>query len=129
MVAVEGSLVTPSLGERYQSELPADSVLGRMWLTLFRQQDDYTAIVNFASDWLPYYLTPMLRTPVLHRVALPPSHLGITDHVRRVHGDYPGRVAFQSRAHARAFAADPGTPGQAVAKIHLRASRPRSNRL
>jgi len=49
---------------------PANSVLANMWQYAFQVQASYDLIVNFAYDWLPFYVTPFFQTPVAHFVSM-----------------------------------------------------------
>jgi UDP-glucose:tetrahydrobiopterin glucosyltransferase len=49
---------------------PADSVLANMWQYVLQVHSSYDLIVNFAYDWLPFYLTPFFRTPIAHFVSM-----------------------------------------------------------
>jgi UDP-glucose:tetrahydrobiopterin glucosyltransferase len=49
---------------------PARSVLNAMWQFAQTVQHSYDLIVNFAYDWLPFYLTPFFDTPVAHFVSM-----------------------------------------------------------
>ena len=68
----------------------------------------------------PHVKLPVLQQLGDHPRAQPAAAAGDVD---------DDAVDRDVRAAARAFAAGPGTPGQSVAKIHLRDSRPRSKRL
>lgn len=49
---------------------PENSVLANMWEYALQVQSGYDLIVNFAYDWLPFYLTPFLRTTIVHFVSM-----------------------------------------------------------
>jgi UDP-glucose:tetrahydrobiopterin glucosyltransferase len=50
--------------------LPDNSVLANLWERARELQKDYDLILNFAYDWLPFYLTPFFQTPVAHLVSM-----------------------------------------------------------
>lgn len=47
-----------------------DAVLANQWTYARRVQHQYDLIVNFAYDWLPFYLTPFFDTPIAHFVSM-----------------------------------------------------------
>ena len=47
-----------------------DAVLANMWDYARQVQNDYDLIVNFAYDWLPFYLTPFFNRPIAHFVSM-----------------------------------------------------------
>jgi UDP-glucose:tetrahydrobiopterin glucosyltransferase len=49
---------------------PDNSVLANMWEYALTVQSSYDLIVNFAYDWLPFYLTPFFTTPIAHFVSM-----------------------------------------------------------
>jgi len=70
-------------------EIHPNSFLENAWQYARENQSQFEFIINFANDWLPYFLTPFFDTPVLHRISLssensvmnhtlkktPPNHL------------------------------------------------------
>ncbi|MEB3338786.1 MAG: UDP-glucose--tetrahydrobiopterin glucosyltransferase, partial [Leptolyngbyaceae bacterium] len=50
--------------------LPAHSVLANMWDYARQVEADYDLILNFAYDWLPFYLTPFFKCPIAHLVSM-----------------------------------------------------------
>src|SRR5262249_17028006 len=106
VVPVDGEL---QVGAQLRGRTPpivmaADSVLARMWWRARELAHDHDVLLNFAYDWLPFYLTPFLPRPVAHWVLM--SSLG--DAMDRVIGDVatrvPGSVAVCTRAQAQTFA-------------------------
>lgn len=84
--------------------LPAESVLAKMWDYARQVQDSYDLLLNFAYDWLPFYLTPFLRRPVAHLVSMG----SLTDAMDGIIGQtierYPATIAVHSHAQAETFA-------------------------
>ncbi|QQE65492.1 hypothetical protein GFS31_21800 [Leptolyngbya sp. BL0902] len=112
--------------------LHQDGVLGRMWDTARQHQDAYDLIVNFAYDWLPFYLTPFFQTPVAHFVTMGSLSDAMDGAVRQVADQFPGRLGAYTRTQAETFGCGAAfkilssaidlscyqfcpTPGQAVA--------------
>jgi len=83
--------------------IPDGSVLAAMWDHARRVQEDHDLLVNFAYDWLPFYLTPFLARPVAHLVSM--ASLGdATDRViAGVAARFPGTVGAYTRAQATTF--------------------------
>ena len=57
-------------GQDHPIVMPDDSVLANMWEYARQVQGNYDLIVNFAYDWLPFYLTPLFNCPVAHFVSM-----------------------------------------------------------
>jgi UDP-glucose:tetrahydrobiopterin glucosyltransferase len=79
------------------------SLLAHYWQYAQAHQREYGAIINFCHDWLPYYLTPFIQTPVLHQANLADIHKAVTQQIQAVAGRYGHRVGTLSRAQAAAL--------------------------
>jgi UDP-glucose:tetrahydrobiopterin glucosyltransferase len=105
LVTVPGNLQTTAQtqGRDAMVNLPPDSVLGNLWEKARAVQGDYDLILNFAYDWLPFYLTGFFQTPLAHLVSmgsLTDATDRILDHV--AYG-FPHRLAVHSLAQAETF--------------------------
>jgi UDP-glucose:tetrahydrobiopterin glucosyltransferase len=83
--------------------LPPDSVLARMWQKAQQVQAQYDLIVNFAYDWLPFYLTPFFKTPVAHLVSMGSLNDAMDLVVGEVAQQFPHRIAVYTRTQAETF--------------------------
>lgn len=84
--------------------MPADSVLARMWNYVRQVQSKYDLIVNFAYDWLPFYLTPFLQTPIAHMVSMGSLNDAMDAIVGEVATRFPGSIGVYTRTQAETFA-------------------------
>ena len=83
--------------------MPPASVLGAMWETAARLQHQFDLIVNLAYDWLPFYLTPFLGTPVVHLVSMGSLSEAMDAAICHVARSYPARVAVHTRVQGSTF--------------------------
>jgi UDP-glucose:tetrahydrobiopterin glucosyltransferase len=83
--------------------LPKHSVLGQMWDYARQHQGGLDLIVNFAYDWLPFYLTPFFQTPVAHFVTMGSLSEAMDGAVRQVAAQFPGRLGAYTRTQAETF--------------------------
>lgn len=83
--------------------LPDDSILGRMWDEARQRQTSFDLIINFAYDWLPFYLTPFFQTPVAHFVTMGSLSEAMDGAVRQVAAQFPGRLGAYTRTQAETF--------------------------
>ncbi|MGH7998566.1 MAG: glycosyltransferase family 4 protein [Brasilonema sp.] len=86
--------------------MPENSVLANMWDYARQVQDEYDLIVNFAYDWLPFYLTPFFRCPIAHLVSMGSLSEALDQIIRKVAKQFPGTIGFHSFAQADTFALD-----------------------
>ncbi|MBD2091779.1 glycosyltransferase family 4 protein [Microcoleus sp. FACHB-1515] len=84
-------------------ELPANSVLAHMWDYARTVQSDYDALINFAYDWLPFYLTPFFRRPIAHLVSMGSLTDTMDAAIAQVAQNFPGSIGVHSRAQAETF--------------------------
>ncbi|NJK60808.1 MAG: glycosyltransferase family 4 protein [Oscillatoriales cyanobacterium SM2_1_8] len=85
-------------------QLPTDSVLARMWDWVRRHQHGYDLVVNFAYDWLPFYLTPFLQIPVLHFVSMGSLQASLDRMLAQTAVRFPGTLGVYTRIQAQSFA-------------------------
>lgn len=83
--------------------LPGNGVLGGMWHYVQQHQRQFDIVVNFAYDWLPFYLTPFLQTPVAHFVTMGSLSEAMDQVVQQVAAQYPGRLGAYTRTQAETF--------------------------
>lgn len=72
LVQIPGSLqiIAQSQERNAPITMPGNSVLANMWEYTHQVQAEYDLIVNFAYDWLPFYLTPFFTRPIAHFVSM-----------------------------------------------------------
>lgn len=85
-------------------EMPGHSVLANMWDYVRLHQHEYDLIVNFAYDWLPFYLTPFLKTPVAHLVSMGSCTDTLDCCIAQVVQHYPHSIAVYTKTQAETFA-------------------------
>jgi UDP-glucose:tetrahydrobiopterin glucosyltransferase len=83
--------------------MPENSVLANMWDYARQIQDDYDLIVNFAYDWLPFYLTPFFRKPIAHLVSMGSLSNALDHIIPQVVEQFPATVAFRTQTQAHTF--------------------------
>jgi UDP-glucose:tetrahydrobiopterin glucosyltransferase len=103
---VDGVLQAPAqtLSRAVPVTMPKNSVLGNMWDYVRQVQGQFDLIVNFAYDWLPFYLTPFLKTPVAHLVSMGSLSDAMDDVIERTVAQYPHSIGVYTRAQAETFA-------------------------
>jgi len=101
--ALQPSFASASIAAQEFYTLPPGGALAAMWRAAWARQNGSDLILNFAQDWLPYYMTDFFRTPVAHITNMGAVN-GATDaEIVRVSRVYPGRVAMLSRDQAESL--------------------------
>lgn len=82
--------------------MPANGVLTQMWAEAYQQQS-YDLLLNFAYDWLPFYLTPFFSQPIAHLVSMGSLTTAMDKVIEQTLDRFPGTIGVHSRAQADTF--------------------------
>ena len=106
IVQIPGELqpTAQTQGRQAAIELPPDSVLANMWDYARQVQAEFDLLINFAYDWLPFYLTPFFTRPIAHLVSMGSLTEGMDRAIEQVALNFPGSIGVHSRAQAQTFA-------------------------
>ena len=105
VTTIEGNLQVPVQTQSRDVPicLPDNSVLANMWDYARQVQSKYDLIVNFAFDWLPFYLTPFLATPIAHFISMG-SMTDASDRImQQIIDKYPGTFGVYTQSQADTF--------------------------
>ncbi len=83
--------------------LPDNSVLANMWDYARQVQHNYDLLVNFAFDWLPFYLTPFFQTPIAHFISMGSMTTASDRIMQQVISQYPGTFGVYTQSQADTF--------------------------
>ncbi len=105
ILEVAGELQIPAQTQTRDTAIamPANSVLARMWDYARQVQDKYDLIVNFAYDWLPFYLTSFFHKPIAHMVSMGSLTEAMDEIIDQV-ATYPNTLGVYTRTQAETFA-------------------------
>ena len=92
---------------------PLPSTLANLWEKARQQASTCDIIVNWAYDWLPFYLTPFFERPIAHIVSMGSLSTGLDAAITQVRQQFPGTVAVHSQAQASTF------PGVTNSPFHI----------
>ena len=80
-----------------------ESALANLWRYAHEVQSQYDLLVNFAYDWLPFYLTPFFSVPVAHFVSMGALSDRINEAITQLSIQFPGRLGAYSQSQADTF--------------------------
>ena len=83
--------------------LPDNSVLANMWEYARQVEQKYDLLVNFAFDWLPFYLTPFFSTTVAHFISMGSMTEASDRIMQRIIEQYPGTFGVYTQSQADTF--------------------------
>ena len=90
--------------------VPLPSTLANLWDKARQLAPDFDIIVNWAYDWLPFYLTPFFDRPIAHIVSMGSLNTGLDAAITQTRQQFPGTVAVHSQAQASTFPDVPESP-------------------
>jgi len=90
-------------GRQTPTVLPVDAVLANMWHYAQAVQENVDLIVNFAYDWLPFYLTPFFETPIAHFVTMGSLNQVMDNVICAVAAQSPHGLGCYTRSQAETF--------------------------
>ncbi|QEY30926.1 glycosyltransferase [Synechococcus sp. RSCCF101] len=102
----------PSWQHRQRDEpvtMPHGAVLAGLWDRALQRADGMDRVLNLAYDWLPFWLTPHLRTPLHHLVSMGSVSEAMDAAIETVARRDLSRLAFHTRSQAADFQL-PGVP-------------------
>ncbi|MGB5961063.1 MAG: glycosyltransferase family 4 protein [Coleofasciculaceae cyanobacterium] len=105
LIEIAGTSQTSAqtLGRDDPTIIPANSVLANMWDYARTVQTEYDLIVNFAYDWLPFYLTPFFNCAIAHLVSMGSLSEAMDRIIEQVATQFPGTIGVHSLAQAQTF--------------------------
>jgi UDP-glucose:tetrahydrobiopterin glucosyltransferase len=83
--------------------IPEKSLLANMWEYARQVQSEYDLIVNFAYDWLPFYLTPFFNTPIAHFVSMGSLSNALDQIITQTAQAFPHTIGFYTPSQAATF--------------------------
>jgi UDP-glucose:tetrahydrobiopterin glucosyltransferase len=83
--------------------IPGNSLLGNMWEYARQVQGEYDLIVNFAYDWLPFYLTPFFQTAIAHFVSMGSLSDALDGILTQVSQAFPHTIGFYTPSQGATF--------------------------
>lgn len=90
-------------------ETPVGALLPKLWQRAIEEQQRFDVLLNLAYDWLPFWLTPHISTPLAHLVSMGSVADAMDEVITAVARWCPQRLAFHTAAQAADFQL-PGAP-------------------
>ncbi|MEL6232319.1 MAG: glycosyltransferase family 4 protein [Cyanobacteria bacterium J06627_3] len=80
-----------------------NAVLANQWTYAHQVQHSYDLIVNFAYDWLPFYLTSFFDVPIAHFVSMGSLSRVMDRAVTKIHETFPGTLGAYTQTQVDTF--------------------------
>ena len=112
LVQIPGEWQVPAQRQSRSEPVVTGSALSNMWDYARQMQSRYDLLINFAYDWLPFYLTPFFETPVAHFVSMGSLSNAIDQAIAHTAKQHPGTLGAYTRSQADTFAQTPANQWQ-----------------
>ncbi|MEL6460330.1 MAG: glycosyltransferase family 4 protein [Cyanobacteria bacterium J06621_15] len=105
IMQISGNLqiIAQSLERQTPITMPSNPLLANMWDYVRQVESNYDLVVNFAYDWLPFYLTPFFKIPVAHFVSMGSLSDALDQIILQISKNFPGTIGFYTPAQAATF--------------------------
>ncbi|MEO1761371.1 MAG: glycosyltransferase family 4 protein [Cyanobacteria bacterium J06629_18] len=105
IMQISGNLqiIAQSLERKTPITMPSNPLLANMWDYVRQVESNYDLVVNFAYDWLPFYLTPFFKIPVAHFVSMGSLSDALDQIILQISKNFPGTIGFYTPAQAATF--------------------------
>ena len=80
-----------------------NAVLANQWTYARQVQHNYDLIVNFAYDWLPFYLTPFFDVPIAHFVSMGSLNRIMDRAITQLNKKFPGTLGAYTQTQIDTF--------------------------
>lgn len=105
VISIAGELQPTAQTQGRQSliTIPQNSVLANLWEYARQVQFEYDLLLNFAYDWLPFYLTSFFDRPIAHLVSMGSLTDAMDQIIEQTLNRFPETIGVHSRAQANTF--------------------------
>lgn len=103
LIQIAGSWQPTAQTQDRSAPATTGSALANLWVYARESEARYDLLVNFAYDWLPFYLTPLLKTPVAHFVSMGSLIDVIDTAIAQTAAHFPGTLGAYTRSQAKTF--------------------------
>ena len=121
LIQIPGTLqpTAHTQGQNTPAIMVDNAVLANQWHYAHQVQHSYDLIVNFAYDWLPFYLTSFFDVPIAHFVSMGSLSRVMDRAITQTHEKSPGTLGAYTQTQVDTF--PPGLTWQllSLSLIHI----------
>lgn len=105
IIEVPGELQPTAINQERNAPImmPGNSVLASMWDFARDRQQEFDLIVNFAYDWLPFYLTPFFEKAIAHFISMGSLSESMDAIASKVARQFPKTIGVYTSTQAATF--------------------------
>ena len=83
--------------------IPSNSVLPRLWEAVIALENQSDAVINFAYDWLPLWLTKTRGIKIFHLISMGAESKVMKEIISEISQLYPFQLAFHSNRQSKDY--------------------------
>ena len=83
--------------------IPSNSVLPKLWETVIDLANQSDAVINFAYDWLPLWLTKTQEIKIFHLISMGAESLIMKEIISEISQLYPFQLAFHTKRQSKDY--------------------------
>ena len=83
--------------------IPSNSVLPKLWEAVIDVANQYDAVINFAYDWLPLWLTKTQEIKIFHLISMGAESLIMKEIISEISQIFPSQLAFHTKSQSKDY--------------------------
>ena len=83
--------------------IPSNSVLPKLWDAVLELENEYDAVINFAYDWLPLWLTKTKGIKIFHLISMGAESIVMNEIISQISQLFPFQLAFHTKRQSRDY--------------------------
>ena len=83
--------------------IPSNSVLPKLWEAVIDVVNQYDAVINFAYDWLPLWLTKTQEIKIFHLISMGAESLIMKEIISEISQIFPSQLAFHTKRQSKDY--------------------------
>lgn len=103
LIQIAGNWQPTAQSQPRSAPIAVGSALANAWQYAHQTQSQYDLRVNFAYDWLPFYLTPFFKVPVAHFVSMGSLNDALDAAIAQIAVQFPGTIGAYTRSQIQTF--------------------------
>ena len=84
-------------------QIPSNSVLPKAWEVVIDLSSQYDAVINFAYDWLPLWLTKTTGIKIFHLISMGAESIVMKEIISEISQLFPLQLAFHTERQSKDF--------------------------
>ena len=83
--------------------IPSNSVLPKLWEKAIEKANQSDAVINFAYDWLPLWLTKIQGIKIFHLISMGSESLIMKEIISEISNLFPSQLAFHTKSQSKDY--------------------------